>query len=464
MSRPSRRKVLAALGTSLAGLAGCVASSSDTTTTTTRPAESESTTITTTTLTPTTTRPTETAELATTTPAEIPTTGPPTAGVEAFDDAVPDFLRQWNIPGASVAVAKEGRLVFTRGYGLADKQRETPVQPDSLCRIGSLAKPVTAVATLDLVERGQLALDDAVFEILDQFLPDDNSTDQRLAETTVRQHLRHTAGWDVAEIGFDPMFAPVRVAEAEGVTPPASADTTVRFLADQQLGYEPGTSFKYANIGYCVLGRVIEAVTSTDYESYVSENILHELGISRMEIGATRLDGRLEDEVRYYGHETVESPFPGAGQVPRPYGAAHLPANDADGGWVGSAIDLLRFVRGVDRRPGTQDVINTETLDQMTARPDIPNWDGAQQFYGMGWYVIPNSEGIPSLWHNGSLPGSYGFLMHVGSNDVTVAALFNSRSPDRQFQTFNVQAQQMLLGALENVSTWPERDLFDQFP
>lgn len=202
-------------------------------------------------------------------------------GVKAFEDAVPAFLRQWNIPGVSVAVAKDGRLVFTRGCGLADKQRETPVQPDSLFRIGTLSKPVTAVATLDLVECGQLALDDSVFEILEQFLTDDGTTDHRLTETTVRQHLRHTAGWDIAEIGFDPMFASIRIAEAEGVESPASADTTVRFLAKQQLGYDPGTSFKYTNMGYCVLGRVIEVVTDTDYESHVCENIFSPLGIFR---------------------------------------------------------------------------------------------------------------------------------------------------------------------------------------
>lgn len=448
MVRPSRRKVLAALGASITGLAGYSASSSATTATSeTTPPETP-----------------ETSEPTPTTPAEIPTTGPPPAGVEAFEDAVPAFLRQWNIPGASVAVAKDGRLVFTRGYGLADKHCETPVQPDSLFRIGSISKPVTAVATLDLVERGQLALNDSVFEILEQFLPDDGPTDHRLTETTVRQHLRHTAGWDNAEIGFDPMFAPVRVAEAEGVEPPASADTTVRFLTGRQLGDDPGTSYNYANIGYCVLGRVIEAVTGTDYESHVRENILSPLGISRMEIGATRLEDRLEDEVRYYGHKTVESPFPGEGQVPSPYGAGYLPAHDANGGWVGSAIDLLRFVRGVDRQPGTQDVLTAETLDQMTARPNVPSWDGTQQFYGMGWMVISNGETAPTLWHDGSLPGNYGFLLHSGSDNITVAALFNRRAPDRQLQTFNKQTQQMLLGALRDVSTWPDRDLFDQFP
>jgi CubicO group peptidase (beta-lactamase class C family) len=357
---------------------------------------------------------------------------------------------------------KNGRLVFTRGYGLGNKQDKKVVQPDSLFRIGSVSKSVTAVTILDLVEQGELSLDDSVFEILSRFLPDNGPADERVTETTVRQHLQHTAGWDLATIGFDPAFAPVRVAEAEGVEPPASADTTVRFLAKQELGSEPGSRFNYVNIGYIVLARVIEAVTGTNYGTYVRENILNGLGISGMKTGATQLDGLLEDEVRYYGHQTVESPYSGE-QVPRPYGAFHLPTLDGAGGWVGSTIDLLRFVRGVNHRPATKNVLDTETLSEMTARPDIPSWNDAQQFYGMGWYVISGGGTAATLWHNGSLPGSYAFLIHSGSRDLTLAALFNSRSTDRQLQTFNTQTQQMLIETLGSVSTWPDRNLFNSF-
>lgn len=438
MQRGSRRAFLAALSGSVVGLAGCTSDGTDTTTSTA----------------------TESKTAAT---SDMSTTGPPLAGVEAFEDAVPSFLREWNIPGASIAVTKDARLVFARGYGLGDKRRETPVEPDSRFRIGSLSKPLTAVATLDLVERGKLSLDDSVFEILDGFLPEDGPADPRLTETTVREHLRHTAGWDSAEIGFDPSFAPVRVAEAEGVEPPAGADATVRFLARQRLGSEPGSRFNYANVGYTVLSRVIEAVTGREYETHVRESVLGDLGASRMEVGTTRLEGRLEDEVRYYGHQTVESPYSGEAEVPRPYGGFHLPALDGAGGWVGSTINLLRFVRGVEYRSGTTNVLDTGTLSRMTARPDVPSWDGEQQFYGMGWYVIPGDETAATLWHNGSLPGSYGFVVHLGSEDLTLAALFNSRSTDGQFQTFIAKAQQMLFDALGSVSAWPDRDLFSRF-
>lgn len=471
MRRPSRRTLLAAVGASLAGLAGCGSAGSDSDSSpTTEPngrtptASTPTTRVTTTTTAPTTRTTTPTATRATGTPADLPTTGPPLAGVEAFEEPMADFLRQWEVPGASVAVAKNGRLAFARGYGYADVDAGTPVRPASLFRVGSLSKPVTAVAVLDLVQRGDLSLDDRVFGVLDGYLPDGGPADPRLAETTVRQHLRHTAGWSSTAIGFDPLFEPVRVAEAEGVEPPASAEATVRFLADQSLGSDPGTTFRYSNAGYCVLGRVVEAVAGADYGSHVRERVLEPLGASRMQVGATREAGRLDDEVRYYGHRTVASPFPGEGEVPRPYGAAHLPANDADGGWVGSAVDLLRFVRGIDRRDGVPDVLSAETLSRLAARPDVPAWDGAPQHYGMGWYVIPRDGGAPTLWHNGSLPGSYAFLLHDPADGVTLAALFNSRAPDAQFRTFNARAQRTLLGALREVADWPDRDLFGAFP
>jgi hypothetical protein len=165
--------------------------------------------------------------------------------------------------------------------------------------------------------------------------------------------------------------------------------------------------------------------------------------------------------VRYYGHGTVESPFPDAGQVPRPYGAAHLPANDADGGWVGSVVDLLRIARALGNGEGGE-ILSPESFRTMTRRPDVDAWSGANQYYGAGWYVIPGAGG-PSLWHNGSLPGSYGFLLYDTAEERGVAALYNSRAPDTQFRQFNVAAQRTLLNAVGSVESWPDRGLFGEF-
>lgn len=454
MPSRSRRALLAALGASTAALAGCNTDSTRprtrTGTRTTETATSEPIPARTTTQSTTTPR-----------PSSMPRTGPSTAGVDAFEDAIPEFMREWDIPGATVAVIDGGRLVFARGYGLADRDGEDPVRPESLFRVGSISKPISALSTLELVENGDLGLDDGLTDLLSALLPADGLGDPRMSEITVQHLLRHTAGLDSGEIGFDPMFAPEAVALERDAEPPASAETTARFALEQPLGYDPGTGFKYENVGYCLLGRVIEAATDRDYESHVQDAVLDPVGASRMRVGATRREGRLPDEVRYHGHRTVESPFPDTGQVPRPYAAAHLPANDADGGWVGSVVDLLRIARGLGDT-GENDIPSADSFRTMTRRPAVDAWNGSNQYYGAGWYVIPGEEG-PSLWHNGSLPGSYGFLLYDTADNRGVAMLCNSRAPDSEFRQFNVAAQRRLLNAAGAVEEWPDRDLFGEF-
>ncbi|WP_167880082.1 serine hydrolase domain-containing protein [Halorhabdus rudnickae] len=453
MDRPSRRSILASLGAVLTGFAGC--SNADTPTTI-----SDATTTTEPTARPTTPGDVSTTGETTKSSRDLPTTGQP-GDVEAFDEVLPALLKQWEIPGATVAVMDDERLAFTRGYGTVGPDSDEPVRPNAYFRIGSLSKPITAVATLDLVEKGKLALSDRAFEIRSDLLPEEGPADPRVEEITVRQLLSHTAGWSNATVGFDPVFAPIQVAEAQGSKAPASAEVTVEFMLTQDLGYDPGTDFQYANVGYCVLGRIIEGVTGEDYETHVREAVLEPLGADELAIGATRKENLRKGEVRYLSHATVQSPFPGEGAVPRPYGAGVLgEALDADGGWVGSAPDLLRFVRGVDGLDGAPDILEAETRETMLARPDVSHWEGTDQYYGLGWFVDRPGDGTV-LWHNGSLPGSYAFLAHDRNESLTLLALFNGRSPDQVFGQFNVAAQRTLLRAMGEVDSWPDRDRFD---
>jgi N-acyl-D-amino-acid deacylase len=478
MERPSRRSVLLALGAAASGLAGCSSGGDDPTAS----ADGATTTPVPTTVPPATSPPTatpsptatatETASeqaptdrpAATPTTGDLPATGPPTDGVAAFDEAVPGLLDEWGLPGCSVAAMRGERLVFARGYGYAGPDTADPFRPGNLCRLGSISKPVTAVAVLDLVERGALALDDRVVDLLADMVPDGGPADPRAEDVTVAHLLRHTAGFDDAQFGFDPVFAPRRVADEMDADPPASAETTVTFALTRDLAFEPGTDFAYTNTAYCVLGRVVEAVADADYETHVRDRLLGPLGADRMHVGATRRENLRDDEVRYMARGTVQSPFPGEdGSVPGPYGAGVLDeALDADGGWVGSAVDLLRFVRGVDGQDGVADVLSPETRETMLARPPVDRWEGADQYYATGWYVTETESGR-LLWHNGSVPGSYGFLVRFADDDLTVAALFNGRSADRQLRQFNVAAQRTVLETVGAVDSWPDRDLFDEF-
>jgi len=250
-------------------------------------------------------------------------TGQPAPRLAAFDQLVEGLLQKYDVPGAALAVVKDGRLVLARGYGLADKEQHQPVQPDSLFRIASLSKPFTSVAILTLVERGKLRLEDRAFALLGLGKP----SDPRLEKITIRELLQHAGGWD-RETSFDPMFIPFRAAKAVGAPAPASCETVIRYMLTQPLQSDPGTAYRYSNFGYCVLGRVIEKVSGQSYEAYVRSAVLAPIGITRMRIGHTLPGERAPGEVRYYdfpGAPLVRSVFPAhPGQVPQPYGGWHM--------------------------------------------------------------------------------------------------------------------------------------------
>jgi CubicO group peptidase (beta-lactamase class C family) len=160
---------------------------------------------------------------------EPPTTGKAIPELAAYDRAMTDLLGKWKAPGGAVAVAREGRIVFARGYGWANVEEKKPVQPDSLFRIASISKPITAVAIMRLVERGRLSLDAKIVDLLslgDPGIapPPGTKLDPRWHSITVRHLLHHTGGWDRAK-SFDAMFIPIKAAAALGA--PAPADTAV---------------------------------------------------------------------------------------------------------------------------------------------------------------------------------------------------------------------------------------------
>ena len=205
------------------------------------------------------------------------------------------------MPGASIAIAKDGKLVMARGYGLANIEDREPVHADSLFRIASISKPITAVAVLQLLEDGQLGLDEGVFQILGEIRPaEDASRNPQLYEITVRQLLQHSGGWD-RDVSFDAMWIAGRVEMELGVAKPISCRDVIRFMLGQPLDFEPGTRYAYSNFGYCLLGRVIEQKSGKPYEEYVRDKVLKPLGINRMAIGATLFDGRRKGEVTTTG-------------------------------------------------------------------------------------------------------------------------------------------------------------------
>ncbi len=384
----------------------------------------------------------------------------------AFDPEVEAFMAARNVPGGALAVVKDGRLVYARGYGWADRDAEIPVKPDSLFRIASISKPITAVTVMKLVEQGRLSLEDRALNLLklEPLAREKGHVEQRLPKITVRQLLQHSGGWD-RDKSFDPMFRPGEIAKAVGAPAPADSAAVIQYMLRQPLDFDPGTRYAYSNFGYCLLGRIIEKLSGRPYDKFVQETILSPIGITRMRLGAS-LDGRqAEGEVRYYmsTEATTSSVFPSRiGQVPWPYGGFHLEAMDAHGGWIASAVDLVRFAAALDD-PTRSPLLKRPSLEMMSAPPPPPvsrRSDGSleHRYYACGWMVRPfGLKGRASYWHSGSLPGTATLLVRRWDG-LSWAVLFNQRSAKDDLPDSAIDPA--LHHAADAVGEWPKHDLF----
>ncbi len=391
-------------------------------------------------------------------------TGSALPGLEAYDEMMTALLKKWDVPGAGLAVAHKDKLLLVRGYGLASKERATAVGPASLFRIGSLSKTITAVAVLQLVQVGRLKLDDKVLPILGDAGPrPDHVADSRVRDITVRHLLQHSGGFDRERSG-DVVFMP-RAAEAarrQGGPLPPDCPTVLRDTLEHKLDFAPGERFAYSNVGYCILGRVVERVTGSAYEAYAREHVLAPAGAARMRVGRTLEAAK--GEVTYYDYrgakEVKAMPGLGVTTVPQPYGAFALETMDSYGGWISAPIDYLRFVLAIDGRRGAA-LLDAATLAEMNA-PRLKESEGEDSsgtgvYYGLGIRIRPVKNGA-NLFHTGSIPGTSTLGVRTADGFAWVV-MFNSRPQDKN--GFRGDVDRGLWAAKGKVKQWPRGDLFE---
>ena len=391
----------------------------------------------------------------------LPVTGDPVPELAPFDELLLGFLRDNEISGAALAITKDGVLIYARGFGWADPETMEKVLPTSLFRIASISKPITAVAILLLIERDKLKLDDRAFDFIAWEAPSGRKRDPRLKDVTIRHLLQHTAGFD-REQSFDPMFRPVIIAKDLGVEPPARPEHVIRYMLGQPLDFDPGSRYAYSNYGYCVLGRIIEKVSGQPYETFVRNEVLKPLGATSTKLGKSLQ--RAPGEVKYRDAKPKQGKAiigPDFGKpVPTPYGAWHLEAMDAHGGWISSAADLVRFASAFDR-PEKCPILKPASIEAMFARPDgRPGYDDAGKplptYYALGWNVRPEGAGRNTM-HMGSLDGTATVLVrrHDG---LDWAVLFNSRS-NAKGEYLGKLIDPLLHEAAAKVKRWPGKQI-----
>ncbi len=409
---------------------------------------------------------------ATSMPAAISITGERLSGLAHFDAAMVAFMREHRIPGASMAVVKSRRLVYARGFGLADVDRKEPVLPTSLFRIASVSKMFTGVAVLHLIEQGKLRGEDHVFDLLklEKKVPEGATLDPRWREVTVYQLLHHEGGWDRSK-SPDPGAISDQILRFNRAKPPLTTDHVVRYMLSRPLDFDPGRGFAYCNFGFHLLGTVIETVTGKSYEDFVREVMLKSIGITDMREGKTLLKDRAPREVRYY-QQTEPSLLPSnmaanfGELVPSPYGAIPLEGGAAAGAWIGSTVDLARFITALDPRSEYK-LLSPRARQQLFVRPQspsgyVPNGPNGD-YYSCGLWIRPKgSEGEIEAWHGGTLWGSSSSVLR--RNDGVVAAvLFNVRDDNPKIDNL-ADAFLAEIHKCSNVAVWPPRgNLFPKF-
>jgi CubicO group peptidase (beta-lactamase class C family) len=337
------------------------------------------------------------------------------------------FRRQFSVPATSIAISRNGQFVWDQSNGMADRQHLTQVQQQSLFRIASATKPITSVTIFSLLEQGKLNLTDKVFGpsgILGVKYGKPPYK-QYVADVTVDDLLTHTSGgWPNDDT--DPMMHNNSWDHTKLIT---------NTIANLPLTYPPGTHWAYSNFGYCVLGRVIEAITGQPYDSYVQANILAPCGISTMQIAKNKESQRAPNEVVYYG-QFSEDPY-----------SLNVTRMDSHGGWIATSTELVQFLNHVAGAPGIPALLKPATIKLMTTpAAAYPPGDAR---YARGWMVRNNGAG--NWWHGGSLPGTTSIMVRTPTG-FSWAAIANTRT--QPSDEINAAIDKMMWSMVRTVPSW----------
>jgi N-acyl-D-amino-acid deacylase len=354
------------------------------------------------------------------TPIAPAATAPPaTAALPAFDDAMAGVIAL-GYPGGSLAVMRDGKLVYARGYGYANVGMAATAS--TRYRQASVSKAVTGSLLARLVAAGTISLDLKVFPFLG-VVP----ADPRANTITVRMLRDHTSGFAADYF----LFEPRKAATFYSVASPPDADTMVRWTAHYPLASDPGTSYKYNNTNYAVLSRIIERATGRAWIDLVTE-MVRPLGIASWRLGPSL--SRPPDEARYYEADPFKfgtSVFDSVpGTVEAPYGTYDAVLLSGAVALVSTVVDMARY-------------------DQAVAMGEIPAPETSPIPTRPGWNY--------TYVYNGSMPGHYTFVMRVwnGAHLTIIAGAFNHRDAGPLDASIN----QRLLDAYGATTDWPTLQL-----
>lgn len=314
----------------------------------------------------------------------------PPAKIAAIENAISAEMARSTIPGVTVAVGQGAEVVWAGAYGMADLENTVPMTRNTVIRLGSIAKPITAVAVMQLVEKGQIRLDAPIQEYVPQF-------PAKPWPVTVRQLLGHLGGvrhYQGDEISSTRHYRD-RVAPLE------------IFAADPLL-HEPGTRYSYSSYGFNLLGAAVERVSDRPFMAYLDAHVFQP---------AAMLATRDDDVYALIPHRSRGYALTSAGLLVN-CGLADTSNKIPGGGLIGPASDLVRFALALNSgklvRPETAALMGTS----QTTR------DGKPTGYGFG-LVTGEAGGRRFLAHGGGQQGTSTYLLFFPLERVAIGLMIN---------------------------------------
>jgi D-alanyl-D-alanine carboxypeptidase len=316
------------------------------------------------------------------------------------DAWLPHKIRYDRIPGIAVGIVHNGKSVYRKGFGYADVEAKIPVTATTCFRIASISKTFTAVAIMQLLEAGKLALDNRVGKHLPWFKKQTAGTDSD--NITIRQLLSHTGG--VFRDGTSPHWEDSAFPDLDGLKKSVSGKTVV---------FENLTRFKYSNFGYALLGQIIEKASGLTYDAYVKKHIIGKLGLTR-----TATDFTSKNDV--WLAKGYWRPIPGLQRKAFPHSETKAYASAT--GFLSNVTDLTAYLAALSLKRGNE-LVGRESKKEMFREHGPAAIEGS--FYGLGFgsYKASNRK---LVGHTG---GFAGFITQVSldvENDIAVVTLTNT--------------------------------------
>ncbi len=318
----------------------------------------------------------------------------------AIEKAVASFMSANSIPALSAAVVLEGEPRWSQGFGMADLENSSPATSSTLFRLGSISKPISATAVLQLWERGKLDLDAPVQKYCPEF-------PQKEWPITTRELLGHLGGIR----HYNP--------DGKGDVPEdsarhfASMQESLQLFANDPLVAKPGTRFNYSTYGYTLVGCVLEGAAAEKFVDFLRKNIFQPAGMEQ-----TRDDDFftvVPHRTRWY-HKDKSGIVRNAGVLDSSY---KIPG----GGIISSADDMANFEAAVL----ADKLLKRATRDLMWT--SLKTIDGKETGYGLGWGIV-NKFGMHIFAHTGGQQGTSTAFAVVPARNAGVVVLCNLDNVD----------------------------------